>query len=624
EHWQRAKVGAINFHDGPLPRYAGINGSAWALLRGEARHAIVWHRLAEGIDTGAILARREVEIEARETSLSLNIKNAALAHEAFGALLDELERGATLTGAAQPAGERLVFSRHDRPAALGTIDVHDDATAIDALVRACDWGPYANRFASAKIVHELRGADGHRAGGALIVRAAQAIAWPTTDVQPGTVLEIGARSFTVACGTGALRVDRVAALDGGDVAISEGLHALGLGVGDAIVDERRAERAARSRGVAEAEPQLTRRLVALDPPQLPFAASINLSTSASASASENESESERAIPVAVHGLSLDPLRERFADRFDAAAVAAFVFAIASQCDRDHVHAALARPHADDDDDEAVLFAPTVPLLFHIDARAGFRAFVDATTAELHSAHKLGPFLADLVARTPALASQRRLARGALSSVGLVLDECNGDARLPPGATVALCVGRDGARLLVDERAVEDARARTLLQQIEAVARTVARDPERALSSVDLLDDAQRARQLFSWNDTAAPFRDDILIHTLFEERVRDAPHRVAVVCDGASLTFRELDARANRVARALQSRGVKRGDFVAFVLARDLDLVATMIGVSKSGASYVPVDQAYPAERARFMLDDARAVLVLTSSSLLSSSSSSS
>src|SRR5262249_45221570 len=64
--FRRARLAALNFHDGPLPRYAGMNGSAWAILEGERRHAVVWHHLTEGIDEGPIVAQRDVELDVRE------------------------------------------------------------------------------------------------------------------------------------------------------------------------------------------------------------------------------------------------------------------------------------------------------------------------------------------------------------------------------------------------------------------------------------------------------------------------------------------------------------------------------------------------------------------------------
>src|SRR5690606_26972464 len=80
-HTRQARVAALNYHDGPLPRYAGMNGSAWALASGEKQHAIVWHQLTAGLDEGDIVEWRDIALDRRETSFSLNVQSSALALE---------------------------------------------------------------------------------------------------------------------------------------------------------------------------------------------------------------------------------------------------------------------------------------------------------------------------------------------------------------------------------------------------------------------------------------------------------------------------------------------------------------------------------------------------------------
>src|SRR5690606_27787228 len=84
---------AINFHDGPLPRYAGLNAPVWALINGETEHGITWHRMEKGADTGPILVSRRFPIAANETVFALNAQCYQAGLDAFPELLDALERG---------------------------------------------------------------------------------------------------------------------------------------------------------------------------------------------------------------------------------------------------------------------------------------------------------------------------------------------------------------------------------------------------------------------------------------------------------------------------------------------------------------------------------------------------
>ncbi|MBG6090821.1 non-ribosomal peptide synthetase [Actinomadura viridis] len=139
------------------------------------------------------------------------------------------------------------------------------------------------------------------------------------------------------------------------------------------------------------------------------------------------------------------------------------------------------------------------------------------------------------------------------------------------------------------------------------------DPATPLRDVRLLEESERRLVLREWNDTAVPVPGGV-VPELVEAQVRRSPDAVAVVHGGASLTYGELNARANRLARALVDRGVGPEDRVALALPRGLDLVVAALAVLKAGGAYVPVDPGYPPGRVAWMLDDAAPACVITTS----------
>ncbi|MGW0885871.1 amino acid adenylation domain-containing protein [Streptomyces sp. NPDC002671] len=156
-------------------------------------------------------------------------------------------------------------------------------------------------------------------------------------------------------------------------------------------------------------------------------------------------------------------------------------------------------------------------------------------------------------------------------------------------------------------------AERLVERLGQVLAAVAADPGTRLSAVDVLDADERRRVLVDWNDTAAKV-PQATVTELFEAQVARTPDAVAVVCDGAELTYAELDARASRLARHLIGLGVGPESRVAVCLERGADAVPALLGVLKAGGAYVPVDPAYPAERIAYMLADAAPVVVLAAS----------
>ncbi|MCH0561452.1 non-ribosomal peptide synthetase, partial [Streptomyces sp. MUM 16J] len=152
----------------------------------------------------------------------------------------------------------------------------------------------------------------------------------------------------------------------------------------------------------------------------------------------------------------------------------------------------------------------------------------------------------------------------------------------------------------------------LVERLVRVLETVAAAPRTPLSAIDVLDETERRQVLVDWNDTAAEL-PRATVTELFEAQVARTPDALAVVCDGEEITYAELDARANRLARHLIARGVGAESMVAVCLERGPDAVPALLAVLKAGGAYLPIDPAYPAERIAYMLDDAAPAAVLAS-----------
>ncbi|SNT45953.1 non-ribosomal peptide synthase/polyketide synthase [Actinacidiphila glaucinigra] len=155
----------------------------------------------------------------------------------------------------------------------------------------------------------------------------------------------------------------------------------------------------------------------------------------------------------------------------------------------------------------------------------------------------------------------------------------------------------------------------LAERFVRVLDTVTADPARPVTDIELLSPDERHRVLAKWNDTA----HDVPAATLpdlFQEQVARTPDATAVVFEDLRLTYAELNARANRLARLLVARGARPERRVAVMMDRSADLVVTLLAVLKAGAAYVPIDPEYPAERVAYVLQDAKPTLVVTTHQL--------
>lgn len=589
-----ARVAAVNFHDGPLPRYAGMNGSAWALHNGETSHAIVWHHLTEGLDEGDVLERRDIELDPRETSVSLNMRNSVLALESFGALVKRIEQG-DLKGTPQRTDiTRTVFSRHDRPANLAVIDWSRPATDIDALVRACDFGPFNNPFAVAKIVHN---------GKAVVLRTAELLSADIpASATAGTVIAVEDGEWQVACGKGRLGIRSVESLTGMPMDLGEAAAYLSLKPGDVlgISDPHRIQLASVTRVLARAEAHWVQALAQRELPLLPvellqhdglLQESVQLPH---AFLEQFQGVLQEAVSALFGFVLLSLSRQERADF-------AFVDVVQMQCVPSQAH-------------HSLLMMDGVPLRLEALPDQTFGDLVRHMAAQRKQVSERAGVLLDVVGRHTVLKDAADLRQGSISPVVVVLDAESGEKpAFPPGTVLALRADpTGGVQLQTPGRCAEHA-LESIAKHMLVVANKVAAEPEQKLATVNLLDAAQFRQQVVEWNDTAKAFRQSLRIHDLFEEQVAQRPDAVALVFEGNCLTFSELEQQANRVANALQARGVRVGDFVAVLVERGFDLVATLIGISKAGAAYLPIDPAYPQDRAQFMLDDARCSTLVVS-----------
>ncbi len=140
-------------------------------------------------------------------------------------------------------------------------------------------------------------------------------------------------------------------------------------------------------------------------------------------------------------------------------------------------------------------------------------------------------------------------------------------------------------------------------------------PETRLSDISIIDVDEREQVVKAFNQSAASYSPQCL-PDLFEAQVDRTPHTKAVTFDGKELTYGDLDAAANRVARQLIARSVGTEDIVALLLPRGIDLVVTMIGIIKAGAAYLPLDSDHPSARLLFMLRDSGAALLVTTTAI--------
>ncbi|MCP4662996.1 MAG: AMP-binding protein, partial [bacterium] len=158
--------------------------------------------------------------------------------------------------------------------------------------------------------------------------------------------------------------------------------------------------------------------------------------------------------------------------------------------------------------------------------------------------------------------------------------------------------------------------RRLAGHLEILLAGAVADPERRLSELPLVPAAERHQLLCEWNDSRTADPGDLLLHALFAGQAAATPEAVAVAAGDEQLSYRELEARANRLAQELEARGVGPEVRVGISMERSPAMVVGLLAILKAGGAYLPLDPTHPEERLAAMLEDSRAPVLLSEEAL--------
>ena len=163
---------------------------------------------------------------------------------------------------------------------------------------------------------------------------------------------------------------------------------------------------------------------------------------------------------------------------------------------------------------------------------------------------------------------------------------------------------------------EETSIERLLTHLETLLLSGAESPQTAISELALLDKKERQNILATWNDTTIPVTPCTSIHQLIEEQVAKVPNQIAVVYEGTSISYAQLNKQAEAIAQTLLDAQIPIGSPVGLYVQRSVSMIVGILGILKAGAAYLPLDPEYPEERINFILQDGKVPLVLCQDNL--------
>lgn len=572
--WQAGTSGAANFHDGPLPRYAGLNAPVWALLAGEKQYGITWHAMSDAVDEGDIYVQRSFGIDENETVLTLNLKCFEAGVASFAELLEMIEND-TLRGHPQDLGARTYYARHDRPDAAATLDFTATTAEIDRVVRALNFGQgYANPLALPKVrtrhgvyfVHSLEPADG------------------TPHGIPGSISTSDAQGAVINTSDSAVRIRELVDATGKAANVATVLPA--GGIIPPLTADQRAALDDFTTGTARYEHWFLNRLQAGHAPEI----------YGSLPASEASAPARQSFPLpGLAGWSATRAIAAIAGYFARSGTPS-PLRLGFVGDKSAADARALPGYA----------VPMLPLVLDVAPGTTGDALAQAVGAEMALLDERRGYPSDLLLRFPATAIEP-------FTVAVVLAGDN-----PGTAPVTFVLSRNGgsATLEIDNACIPTQVSEELLKRLDIFFRSFSANDTAPVSDLRIMSDAEENGALHLFNQTDTDYDRTALIHRLIEAQAARTPDAIALVCEGRSLTYREMDRQANRIACELVARGARPDTLIGLHMNRSCELVIGALAILKAGAAYVPLDPTYPADRIAYMIENSGLKLILSARGL--------
>ncbi len=583
---------AINFHDGPLPRYAGINAPVWAILNQEAEYGVTWHQMTEQADAGDIIKQHTFPIATDETAFSLNIKCLEQGLACFNELLNDIENDKI-----SPVAHQLDEASYCPPCkemSLG-IDLSGPAEAISALTRALEFGPYYNPVGLARLPVNDR---------QLIVRQADVLE-QSSNMPAGTLVSYSDSNIVFSTATRDISLSVLPDQSVRELKPGAFLSAAGVNIGDSLDTGQEAllEKGLQTRrDFCLQEAFWIRHLTELQLTTLPYVRD--------SQAVDNKSlirAGHQDLPE-LSGLS----GRQCLDMMPAflAAVLAYLYRLTGNESTGLVLDVSALHESKNHN----LYQTCIPFIHDVNSETGFADHCRMIEAGYREVQTHLVFASDLPLRTPELRSLPYYTDDRLFPVVLAVPGEPGQDEIPAvSAALYIRPAHDFSGLEWFYHAdVHTARQIEIMQQQfrQLVSDLPRRD--RLLCDVNLLDQKDIQSLLIDWNATGKQVDYRQGIQQLFAGQVAKTPDQLALVCGQDELSYAELNRRANRLAHYLIGKGVGPEQLVGIHMKRSTEMMIALLATLKAGGAYVPLDPAYPGHRIQYMVEDSGSKVVIS------------
>lgn len=602
---ERARHLAINFHNAPLPRYAGVHALSWAILNNEPEHGVTWHIMNERIDEGNILKQARFPIDAQETALSLSLKCYTHALSLFNELIEELQT-TSITSIPQDITQSSYYSFKQKPPGNGWLSWEQPACDTVRTVHALDLGHYHhNRLATPKIQIDNTVY--------LVVRMHQL--GRGSEDRPGTLVALHPHAWHISTKTDLVSLEQLMLLDGTSCTLSDLAvkHQLKMGMHlSSPTQSQRDQFQYFSEHHAPKELFWVQELRTFQPTYLPF----------------QPKHSEQCIDdalVSVSQLTVDnTLTAQWTklpedvETMDVLLATLFIYLYRLGNKESCALWLYDSQDAIVPDDLTLFFASFLPCSLLLDNSFTYAKAIQQIHMMRTTRKKMGTFLCDVFYRYPEL-SQTEHHQAPLALYVGTEKQCATPKNLI-NASVLITISSDTNTItwwikesMMDHNEALISVIKNAQRHLNHLIQHLNRTQHHSIETLSLMDETERHLMLNMGIPKCFVYPKDKTIVQIFEAQAQATPNHTAVMYGAKSLTYESLNHQANQLARCLQNNGVMPNTYAAICTTQELHLIIGLLAILKAGAAYIPIDPNYPKKHIYSILNDSKPSLLLAS-----------
>jgi len=577
---------AINYHNAPLPRYAGVHAPAWALLNGESTHGITWHVMSPLVDGGDILEQLIFPIDPEETTLTLNIKCFEAALTAFQNLLRQIKRN-EISRIPQKLEKRTYFSQKERSPMGAILPFERGAEQVLRLVNALNFGFSDNTMSSARILVE---------GQCLSVGTAQ-IKNTESSSPPGTIVSINQDELQISTGSKDVVLKDIMNVRGRKLSLEDDL------VGKLITSDD-SLRSLSDHEIVSIEnlDAMLHRHEAFWVRQLEHTHPVQLSFNRETVCEVADDIEHLILKLPLPKSFVHHVRENLPEHEIAdALIAVFAIYLSRTCheqsfDIGFSHHTVRSETASFEE----LFALHVPFHFKLSLDQAFHEIVADIASLRRKLTRRKTFYRDIHARYRRLRGKPELSKDNLFPLTIdFVPSLNEVFSIPDQNVFRIIIPEQekGWYFSFNPQYHDRDSVGRAVNNMKTLIDEIVEKISQPHVHFSLLSGEEKKIVLNEWNNTKVSLEQGRYVHHHIEEVAENFPDAIALVIGQHSITYGELNSRVNRLARYLIKMGVQAEQHIAFCLDRSVELVVSLLAIMKTGAAYVPLDPAYPPKR---------------------------